>query len=64
MGRLITLVIRGNSTDVSEKYVASISQGRNESEAGSKQRALLTTWFIVLFFYPEDGSDMFFRNVG
>jgi hypothetical protein len=64
MGRHITLIIRRNSTDVSEEYVASISQGRNEREAGSKQRALLTTCFLVLFFDPEDGSDLFLRNVG
>jgi hypothetical protein len=39
-----------------------ISQTRNQHEAGKKQGSLSTCLF--LFFEQEDGSDMFFRNVG
>jgi hypothetical protein len=37
-----------------------ISQVRNQSEAGSKNAALM----LDLYFDPIDGSDIFRRNVG
>jgi hypothetical protein len=44
-----------------------ISQARNQREAGSKQSlsfyALPASSFLGLFFDPEDGGDMFLRNV-
>jgi hypothetical protein len=50
------------SSDVSEEHLASI-------EAKQKTRDLLANSFhagflLGLFFDPEDGGDMFLRNVG
>jgi hypothetical protein len=39
-----------------------MSQARNQDESGSKQ--LNTGFLFGLFFDPEDGGDMFLRNVG
>jgi hypothetical protein len=41
-----------------------ISQGRNQREAGGKQSHLLHAGvFLGLFSYPEDGGDVFLRTV-
>jgi hypothetical protein len=60
--------VRWKSTDVAEEHVASIFR----VEEWAKQEtglALLATNFhagflLGLSFEPEDGSDMFLRNVG
>jgi hypothetical protein len=39
-----------------------MSQARNQHESGSKQ--LNTGFLFGLFFDPEDGGEMFLRNVG
>jgi hypothetical protein len=50
------------STDVSEEHITSIVRVEKQAEqetsvkAGGKQKAY--------FFDPEDGDDMFLRNVG
>jgi hypothetical protein len=36
----------------------------NQHESGSKQSLFANCWFLDLSFNPEDGSDMFLRNVG
>jgi hypothetical protein len=58
------------STDVSEEHFASIlriSEKINQHKSISLRSAsyLLHAGFLLgLFFYPEDGGDMFLRNVG
>jgi hypothetical protein len=54
--------------DVSEEHIASIFRIREEAEQETS-RALLATSFQArflpcLFFDPENGSDMFLRNIG
>jgi hypothetical protein len=39
-----------------------ISQARNQCEKGGKHSSAV--FLLGLFFYPEDGSDMFLRNIG
>jgi hypothetical protein len=39
-----------------------VSHAKNQHEGGNKQ-SLYPGFFLGLFFDPEDGGDMFFRNV-
>jgi hypothetical protein len=42
-----------------------MSQARKQLEEGNKQSNSLYPGFLLgLFFYPEDGSDLFLRNLG
>jgi hypothetical protein len=57
------------STYVSEEYIASILREEKIRKHETRVKALLTTCFYAgfllgLFFDPEDGGDMFLRNVG
>jgi hypothetical protein len=64
------------ATNVSEEYIASIfrvEEKKFQRDHASKQVArslfcLPPAYLLVLlkffFFYPEDGGDMFLRNVG
>jgi hypothetical protein len=47
-------------TDVSEERIGSIFRVEKSASAVTCSR-----WFLARgFFYPEDGGDTFFRNVG
>jgi hypothetical protein len=63
------------STDVSEEHIASIfrveevSQQEISLKAGGKESRWLATcllagFLLTYFFDPEDGGDMFLRNIG
>jgi hypothetical protein len=57
------------STDVSEEHIASIFRFKEYAVRETSVKAMLTTcshagFSLGLFFDPEDGGDMFFRNVG
>jgi hypothetical protein len=51
------------ATDVSGEHIAAIFRGQ---EIIQQEPAchLLTCWFLLDYFDPEDGGDMFLRNVG
>jgi hypothetical protein len=52
--------------DFSEEHVSSIFrvEERAKQETSTKQAASCTSSFLVLFFDPEDKSEIFLRNVG
>jgi hypothetical protein len=58
------------STDVSEEHIASIFRDEEYADqetsvkAGGQQGCSHSGSFLGLFFDPEDGGDMFLRNVG
>jgi hypothetical protein len=69
MWRRVDLVL----TDVSEERITSISRIEKSAseepawEGGCRQQDATTCsrWFFIrAFFYPENGGDMFLRNVG
>jgi hypothetical protein len=41
-----------------------VSVAYNDIKQGFSLPPLSAGFFFNLFFYPEDGDDMFFRNVG